>query len=265
MRKTIAVLLISLVSITLTAQNDLEQNNLFGEIKSIKTTKYFMKKENDSLIVGKRVAEEPANLTRFNSDGYISNITWYDSDDEVSNIQTYTYKGDNLIKIANSKEEYYDSLIYSDSGNLLIKKSSHYYGLTVTSYNERKKLIIEKKEFDQDGNIWRKTIYSYDDSDNLIKTEKYDNQNILNDKWIYEYDKNGLKIRADRYTSDLHYYITYVYDNRGNMTALLIHRPDGIETNTYSYIFDSRGNWTSKYENKEDGGPLTKREINYYD
>jgi len=57
-------------------------------------------------------------------------------------------------------------------------------------YNQQEKLL-EETEFDAEGNVLGRAVYTYDDKGVLLGRETYLEGNILNEKETFQYLENG--------------------------------------------------------------------------
>jgi hypothetical protein len=269
------------------SQNNLEEFNLKGEVRSIKTTKSFA--VTDSL--GKEIyIPEQTSLSTFNKNG---NLIREEIDKIIPNVRTTTiinYKynsNDKLIEIVEKDSSYSFKTDYKIPGYKYARPYDENWSdvekqKTIFRYNSINQRIIK---YNYPENLLRdSTIYEYDEKNNLIKETKYylksegywytkykyDNNNRLIEKNsgdkerlytknIYEYDIKGRIIEDSTYIfhEPLVSYlnsvsaIKYRYNNNNEVIESIETSSMGSNTisNSYKYEdFDIYGNWTKKVE-----------------
>ena len=155
------------------------------------------------------------------------------SDGGLSAFGEYTYKFDKYGNII--KECYYSG------GNLYstIERSFSSYGIQIdeSSYTRGDRLE-NYKEFDEDGNLARETIYSY--------TGDVDQVN--------EYNSDGLIVYKESFSYS-HYIVRYEYDENGTLVKKYEEDYDDDDNIEFTYVFeyDSDGNYTRRIVTDAEG------------
>ena len=121
----------------------------------------------------------------------------------------------------------------------------------------------------QNGSLYYKYTFKYDEKGNEIERNRYNSDGSLRSKYTFKYDEKGNKIEYNSYNSDgsLLSKYTYKYDEKGNEIEYNSYNSDGSidEETTYKYEFDKFDNWIKKVSLEKDN-PLTviERLIEYY-
>ena len=148
-----------------------------------------------------------------------------------------------------------------------IQNGSLYYKYTF-KYDEKGN-EIERNSYISDGSLYYKYTYKYDEKGNEIEENIYSSDGSLSIKYISKYDEKGNKIEYNSYNSDgsLLSKYTYKYDEKGNEIEYNSYNSDGSidEEETYKYELDKLDNWIKKVSFKNDK-PLEVIEwlIEYY-
>lgn len=258
-------------------QNDLDSENLNGQVKSITSKTYRVNYTSDStyILEDENIITWGGFTVNFNKDGYkecrvsfdlkkenpldsLKRIYKYDKENRVvqellidygtpidTNITIYEFKNDSIVlkqnEIASSKH----------------KITSHQEIITSISKDDYK----------------TKRLYQFDDYDRLIRYEDYEDKEFIQELHIYLYQdtlsKNIYKQinLYPKYNNDVDC-ITKEYDNFGNPVVIKFQRfeNDKNRKNKMEYKYDSNGNWIERryyYPN----GKLSKisfRTIIYY-
>ncbi|HJY12203.1 MAG TPA: hypothetical protein VJ304_05405 [Flavobacterium sp.] len=153
-------------------KNDLEKQNIKGNVKSIKTNTFETTDRFKGIFKGEKI-ERPSNNTYiiYNKKGYETKVNSYHSDGSLINKKSS--KKEDIIEIPSSKQSE-KGKIYDETGN-----------------------VIEYNNYMSDGSINYKVLYKYDDNGNEIESISYNSKGRLIEKWSYEYefDRNKNWIR----------------------------------------------------------------------
>lgn len=133
-------------------------------------------------------------------------------------------------------------------------------------------------EYNDEGEVSEKRVYTYDDNGNKLTNERYDENDEKISKTTYEYDENDNMIAAKYFDKDGEPTgkSTYEYDENGNEIAYKSFDKDGkLQYKTVTEYdendnilsekeYNSEGQLTSKYvcEYDEDGNMLTRAYYN---
>ena len=238
-------------------QNDLESENLKGQVKSITSKNYRVSYTSDStyILEDENIITWGGSTVNFNKNGYkesrvsfdlkkenpLDSLKWiykYDKDNSVvqefwidygtpidTNITIYEFKNDSIVlkqnEIAASKH----------------KITSHQEIITSISKNGYK----------------TKRLYQFDDYDRLIRYEDYEDKEFIQELHIYLYqDSISKNIHKQinlypKYNNDADC-ITKEYDNFGNPVVIKFQRfeNDKNRKNKMEYKYDSNGNWIER-------------------
>jgi hypothetical protein len=284
-------------------ENDLENQNLNGKVKSIASTTYRSSLIDGQIKLGDITYES---LDEYNHDGYLTTnayrfhtkilgkgawkkrintlnkknqvtISSFTKDSVLVEKTTNTYRNDTLIQIAYSNEK----------GSLLAN--------VMQSFN-KEGLLSESKVFNSSGAEIEKTTFNYDRKGNIAITIKWKGEAMeLLNKYTYTDNNtttvlktngkgqwksqvvevrnaNDQIIRLESRTKENKIKSKTVneYDQFGNLTLRRIYGADGQEEEhnymRYAYTFDENNNWIQKVEYLHNGNSLdvTKRTIVYY-
>lgn len=142
--------------------------------------------------------DENGNLRRYSNYGYDSRgkwvkSEWYDGNGSLTGYENWSYDGKGNL----TKEEWYD-----ENGNL--------NGYSYYSYDDKGNLTKEERMSSGGYTYSYEYICTYDDRDNLIRTEKYADDLLYS---AQNYDSDGDIIKEESYASDgmLSGYIIYSY------------------------------------------------------
>ena len=104
-----------------------------------------------------------------------------------------------------------------------------------------KGMIVEECEYDENGVLDYKYIYTYDGNGNLMDKSEYDD-GMLDYKCIYTYDGNGNLIEESGYDEDGALYSKYIYtyDDMGCLIEESKNIEEGVDY-SYVYIYDANG------------------------
>ena len=258
MKTTFNYLIIFLILFSCSAnnkKNDLQRENLKGNVKSVKEVSY-------------EAVDKFGKITKGKKDW-----AWYDSKSN-SNIK-FDKKG-NLIEYSDfsSEGELYSKHIstYDDNGKFIeeIKYDKDGKKVFITKIKEVENgNAREYKRYDLEGNLILKGISKYDDNHNLIESSRYKADGSLDSKIIYKYDENDNKIEYSMYKSDgtLIYQDKSKFDKNGNEVEVNYYGSEGelMAKANYQYTFDDKNNWITRTLIEDDIPKyIVEREIEYY-
>ncbi len=267
--------------------NDRSDMRLYGNVKSISITEFFVTTTNGITQNGKMNSNESYT---FDMEGrkikYVSTVFIQKKEDYFYGVLGNIIEKDNYTidnKLINKVKYEYDekgNMIDDHSGNAFI------YG---KDYNEVKQLEkiqsngyqtlfkydnngnqLERADHDNRGIGSQLSTSIYDNLGNEIESDAYRNGNseIITQRNIFKYDgRNKTEWTQYDYQNSLGGHGYYKYDNRGNEIEFKWFNPDGSlrYTSTSKYDFDKNSNWIRRYE-YHDGVPtfFTERKITYY-
>lgn len=155
---------------------------------------------------------------------FIINNTTNDNDLQIEESSTETEETKNNSKTSSSSKEEYE---YDNQGNITKK--------TVFSYSGKKERdiiydangqIVEKNEYNSSGELIKKEEYNYNKDGKLQESKKYDYE--LNIRIDYIYNDKGNIIKESWYDSDkLQSWSEYEYDSEGNETRMIQYDASG--------------------------------------
>jgi len=227
-------------------ENDLEKNDLVGDIISINEIIYYADKTaTDSL--GEQYNRT---YTKYNDKGYNTITEFYTSLDDMIRRSINIMEDDIVTKV-----EMYDG------GDQLLNTD-------VYTYDENE-LLSEVASVSPDGTIYYTTYYTTDAKgrvSEMSSVSSYDNQEQVHS--TYKYNEQGKRSESvfedisGRYNRK--YY--YSYDVDGNLVSTSVYDDSDrlIQELAYVYSFDENGNWIKRIESNQ--GRLTYitvREIEY--
>ncbi|MGP1515213.1 MAG: hypothetical protein ACTTJH_04575 [Bacteroidales bacterium] len=258
--------------------NELEQNGLNGNIKSIREISYQAYGNQDTIVKGEVVMGNDMNnyFAQYNTDGNQTSITNYDNLGEQIDkwIFRYSVKGEAL------GGNYY----YKD--NTLL--DSTYY------IKDSDGNILEYYHLFADGRLKYKVTYKYNCKGKVLEEKVFDHENLLHNTVKYTY-KHGNPICDENYdrNNNLEYFSRYTYDNKDRLIAQQIYNNDStVNTSgtyaynehddiirqttkvpsekdiiyTYTYKYDKNKNWIQRITFINNSvAYITLRQIEYYD
>lgn len=224
--------------------NDLKDNNLHGNVKSIHDCCYEADKINGEIITGKLESKE---LTIFDRNG---NIEVFSSNFEsYRNENKYDSKGNKIESIKYDSDgsiSYIVTYIYDEYGNMI-----EYSG----KYPDGKLFMRDISRYNKDGFKIEETLF--------FETKIASNES-------YRYDDIGNMIESISYKSDgrISHKFLYKRDEHGNLIESKLYNANGIIDRVWSceYKYDKRGNWINQIR-YDDNNPtsITERVIEYFD
>ncbi len=209
------------------------------EFMYTKEKDFFMTFNENGFILEENQFESNGNLyfkyiyTYDETNSKLLNIHRYFNDGSLDAKFTYQYNSKNIIceigvdsyENIFSKEDY----IY-DSNDFLIE-SNYYENGNYKIYNKKytnnsKGLVIEENEYNPNGQLNCKFIYTYDENDNPIKIIRISNNNSYY-YWECIYDSNNNITEIKRFNStlnefDLNQKYKYEYDSKNNWIKEII-------------------------------------------
>jgi hypothetical protein len=278
--------------------SDLQQENIYGNAKSIK--EYFY--ETDSEHYNQYLSNNKALIKRytlFNVEGFIIEENEY-RDGKLHRKRRNTYdKDENLVKEvsydSNEDIKWVDLYTYNKKGYLVENTSIDSLGgifyRLVNKYDRKGNLVKETyNNTKEPPNIH---FYKYDRDNRLIEEGGYDSKGNVDWRNEYTYDVNGNEIENRSYGYSIDYLTTKKYDLSGNVIEQCSHYPSNnqldnkIITNwdshhnqlkifnydgeflrkeiTIEYLYDENNNWIKEIDYDSDGSiEITIREFEYY-
>jgi hypothetical protein len=260
-------------------ENDLDEEQLVGKVKSVRTTHYSVKSNFGKIEKSERFSEswDKDTYAIFDENSMILQKTYFQSDGKVAYqiINEYDNKGKKTKYSFYFEGELSEFFTYKYDENGLLNESDRY--------------TLEN------GLIWV-VKHKYDQRGFLIEEDRHDKNGNLIYAWYYKLDKKGNKIeeKLTQFPSEETYLQTFSYDKKSNLTERIDYSSDGridqkfvFEYNkfgiissetkygsngsiegkikTFEYQVDNQGNWTHKIQ-YENNLPflITEREIQYY-
>lgn len=284
-----------------TRQTDLDEFNLVGRVKSVKTYRYPAKKRFGKIQLGK---SKGFHQHTFNLNGDLESWMEFHENGDIDTLLIFTH----LYDEDGNKTEFcrYDNFLDYDDPSNEIKHKFHYenglitteevfynqsqIGKTLYKYDENDN-VVSAHDVGESGEITLKVTFQYDERDNLLEKIIYeaDGQSVLS-KYVYKYDQEGNKIAYDEFESDGSFeaHQSFTYDNEGNLFEEKYHNTDGsvsqvitydahgnrIQNDSdvlsyrekYEYLYDDIGNWIETLSYKESTLEyIEKREIEYFE
>lgn len=255
MKKILFLLFVSLVSCNQLSKNDLQEENLKGQVKSVKEIAFNGVEKFGEVMKG--------GLTNYSN---LNTLKIFNEKGNEIKIEHYYNDGQRL--------DYVEKLKYDINGNRILLEFYRDGKLVVVDKYQYdvKRNKIEEKEYDNDGILSHVEKYKYDEKGNQIESQRYNSDGTPWESMNkYKYDKNGSIIEEQTcYLSDGKCYTTlynYKYDSKGNKIEEQTTYPDtgGYSTIVSQYKYDSTGNWIIKIERAERHLHYIERKIEYYE
>ena len=130
---------------------------------------------------------------------------------------------------------------------------------------------MEKNLYNQEGKLYGKRDYKYDNRGNEMEEDCYEQDGITS-RYTYKYDDKGRMIERNMYNSKgrLIFKMGFKYDDNGNKIEQNSYEENGILNSKYSCKYDKydkSGNWLMKtgfqgFNNIPEN--IIKRKIEYY-
>ncbi len=228
-------------------RNDLQKENILGNVKSIKQLYYDYNEEVDSV--------ETFIVRKFNKLGFVIEVEMHQYDGSTD---YYNYKFDDKNDIIEQRE-------FNTNKRLVATK-------TYTHKYNKKGKKVEIKVFDENGQLDNKMIFNQEKEKNIltIENKEYKKDSTLVYRTVQKYDtKQNHLLEFAVYTleGNFDYQIHYKCDAQGNPFEMITYTKEGEVKNktTLKYVLDTHKNWI-KSTYYEQGKPtsITKREITYY-
>ena len=248
-------------------QNDLQKNNLFGnisEITEVSNSDAFKINELDKKTVDK-----------YDEEGFLKESAIIRQDSSISIKSLYTYDADrNLIEENWISEDYSDNRIerqFDNKGrmtNYLFYDNNEVTMSMKFEYDDENN-TLKQYEYFSEGKLSSIMEYKFDENDFLKESSWYDENGKFQNKTVFINDDSGKPVEVKFYKSDdkLKSTTIYKYDEFNNEILTSRNSNDAnfvyhIET---QYKYDKYGNWTEQVRMKG-GIPMFiyKREIKYY-
>lgn len=262
-----------------TAGTDLQELNLKGKIKSVRTISYDAVDSAGVIVKGEKAVNLPFSYTflLFNGAGNLIRKDDYDSHGQIDSRWTYKYDGAGKLTEKNRYQS--DGRLdlkwlygYDHRNNLQRENSyrgdSSLYAEWKYNYNANGRLGQKELNFPGVPVLDTKWTYQYNGNGYLAAENQYGPGDSLMSKEKYRYDKNGAVTEEIKYNAEGKIITkrVYKYNDRGDRIAYTNTRPgQHILTEwVYRYTYDQTGNWIRKIV-LENGAPKTivEREIGY--
>lgn len=282
--KNLLIIITVIQTMTSLSQNkDIKLQNLFGDLKSMKSVDYKAVEKFGEISKGNSF-ENYSGLTNstftiFNEDGYIIELNTYDKNNILLFKEKYIYNDENKLLETN---------YYENNGKLhsKYKYNYSYNSIRINNYDYEGNLVgYEIKKTDSNGNVIEainslgyKHIYKYNSKGNITERLHYfSDESNFNRKRIYIYDSLGNLIEEKMTHSDGSFgdLSKYKYDNLGNKIEELTYVNKDLDSykKILKYEFEEKRN--SFFNNKKNwikciefinGKPkkITERKLNYY-
>ncbi|MFH1004653.1 MAG: hypothetical protein V1781_04035 [Bacteroidota bacterium] len=195
------------------------------------------------------IQEEKGKKTSFERFDHFGNRTeeiYYDTKGNSSYECSFTYdvNGNELKRMGEQGDEIiYDKWIYafSDNGKKIEKRSEFKKAREekwIFVYNENKNKVKETY-YDVSGNISYNIELVYDHSNNLVEKKQTDAYGNIFKKWIYKYDAKGYNTEHLYCNNQLFRIYQLRYDKKGNLKSRFTLDANGevIELTVYIYQF----------------------------
>ena len=222
----------------------LEEYNLYGNVKSYKTTPYFLVNNFGKISKGDR---RSGYYEAFNKQGNIIESIRTNRDGSLWWKKTYIYNHGFLIEEneydENNKLEKKWIHQYDDQGN---KIGSNEYNSDGTPESKKsfkysgRRFLLEENEYNALDFLIEKYTYIYDEHGNEIESICINSEYDYSENVCKKYDKNGNKIESMLYLSDKYRQKdTYQYNEQGKMIE---HKKLLSGGNIWTFKYDSLGN-----------------------
>ena len=209
----------------LKAENDLDNENLKGKVKSIKYTAYKASEKFGEIEKGEIISFFKNEETFYNKAGFITEKVKFNEDFTVRATKKISYNE----KYKPTEENYYDN------NNQLLGKTKYQYVDT---------LINQENTYNSNGKLIRKIKYQYDKNNNAIKEETTDSTGNQSKLFLYEYDQNKNLLETKSYSEGkLLSSVKFIYDKKGR--KIEFYRKNHFYNNEEekeTYKYDEKGN-----------------------
>ena len=147
-----------------------------------------------------------------------------------------------------------------------------------TEFSEKSERLTFENKYNRSGNlastiyfsnghIHSKSIFKYDENENLIEEIHYNSLGQVKSKWIYLYNEIGNKIEGKAYDSENHLVSkrTYLSDENENIIEESTFNSKGILEEKSTYQYDDKRNKTEETRYNSNGNQLEKSSYQYND
>jgi len=234
-------------------KNDLEKENLKGNVKSLREASFNAVDNFSEITKGDRGGAgwfgPYEYYNKYNNKGFLTESVakYFDGDSLIlQEVCKYDDKGHEIEQYHSNSdgESGKETSKYDDIGNII--ELNRYYPVDsleaswkYTYKFDDKGNIIEENTYTNGSAEGRLVTYKYDEKDNLIEAKVYTTDSILHWKTTFKYDDKGNKIEKNMYSYDgsLSGKEIYKYDDRGHRIETSNSYQDGILhwKNTYKY------------------------------
>ena len=165
-------------------KTDVEREDLSGEVKKVETHLVNYLPKDGGIMVQKRLWI----ITEFDTKGRRSERTVHLTDGGTNkDIYSYDAKGDNI-----ECKTYYPD--FKDKNQLRVQTYTHTF--------DDKGNLLERKVFENSGNLSSRFVYEYDEKGNEIEYRNYYHTGLLGGKILSTYDNNGKLLSQIFYKGD---------------------------------------------------------------
>lgn len=210
--------------------NDLQKENLKGQVKEISIIEHELINHFDTFVKGSKMSET---ITYFNKKG---------NKDREDTWILFTYFDIVLETIFKYNEN--DLLIEEKS----YKRDKSLSSKKIYKYNNLGK-IIELQNFSSDNQLEEKHIYKYNSLGDLIEIAKYKEKGRLYERNTMKYDQSGnlIELKEILPNGTLYSQTTNKYDENKNVIERKTVSKQGNSTYKFQYdSYDKIGNWISR-------------------
>lgn len=140
---------------------------------------------------------------------------------------------------------------------------------TTTIFNEQG-YVIEKVEYDLDGNIYSKKLYKYDNKETLLEKYKYDSDDNLIEKSFYNYELNekGYKTKTiDKFSPEdsLKFKFVSEYNSKGNKVLKELYTSEGSKFAITAFKYNGKNRLIESYSIVDFSNDLIPKSTFKYD
>lgn len=241
-------------------RNDLEKASLKGKIMSYKESTFLTKDKFGEIMKGE--LKNNPRLWKFNKNGFKTEVLFVRLSTGVQmKFEICTYdEHENFSKLE----------LFDEYGSEGLRPSTTF----IMKYDNNNNMI-ERSEYDREGNLQTKWIYTYNSSNKLNEViefdgRRYDDGGNFSSRKQYQYNngKVSSEIEFESLGSSVGNKTNYVYDSRGNLLYQvneyntkkniskyndknqLIEFQESDGYNKYKYKYDDRGNMIEAFEYK---------------
>ena len=256
MRKSVlCIIMLSFSILTLSCvnnsiKNDLEKQNLNGNLKSVKENNFFAVDKFGEIVKSEKPMDRIDVSYIFNEKGNKVEETSYHSDGTLYEKKKYRY---------NEKEILVQCSDYLPNGELD----------QIFTYNyDENDCLIEENRISTKGELYDRRAFKYDKKNNRIEERGYGYDRSLYYKCVFSYDDKGNLTEENTYdgtTGKLFRKSSYIFDEKSNEIARTDYSLNGSANYeyTFKYVFDNEGNWIKRIQSGY-STEITEREIVYF-